>query len=92
MKNKSKSTGSKGFESLKTRDLARCGERLKGTAEDGSRWKSILVNLLLEDDSKGFGSFETGDLARCGERLKRTAEDRSRWKSIIVNLLLEDDT
>jgi len=27
-------------------------------ADDGCRWKFLLVNVLLEDDSKGIGSFE----------------------------------
>ena len=77
MKNKNKNTCSKGLESLETRGLAWCVERLKEAAGDRSTWKSILIYLLLEDDSKGFGSFEKGNLVRCCKTFKSTTEDRS---------------
>jgi len=38
------------------------GERLKRTAWEGSRWKSILVNLCSEDHRRGFGPFEMENL------------------------------
>lgn len=76
MKYKSKSTSGKGFESLKTSifspyesfgsfktiDLAWC-ERLKRTVEETSGWKSIAVNLLLEDNtwSSSASSSQNGD-------------------------------
>jgi len=45
---RSKSTSSKGLESVKPYDLTLCSERLKGIAGDGSRFKFILINLLFE--------------------------------------------
>jgi len=39
---------SKDFGSFEMGDLARGGVRLKITAEDRSRWKSIIDNLLSE--------------------------------------------
>ena len=51
---------------------------IKGMSEDESRWKSMLVSLLLEDDSKCFESVKTRDLAQCGERLKGIAGETSR--------------
>jgi len=57
--------------------VAQCGERLKEMAEDGSRWKSILFNLLIEDNSKSFQPVRTRNLAQC-EKLKIMRRERSR--------------
>ena len=56
---KNKSTGSKGFESFKTRaHMKSCVViRLKETAKDESRWKShISQSALLRRCQYGFGS------------------------------------